>query len=87
MISSSAGGNSPVFLSPVGLGALLQTQNGTISPLLGANGQPGSLNTLAAGFASQVNTLLSSGVTAAGAAGLPIFTYDPASNATSNTCN
>ena len=80
-ISSSAGGNSPVSFSGQ-LGALLQTQNGTISPLLGANGQPGSLNTLAAGFASQVNTLLSSGVTAAGAAGLPIFTYDPASNAT-----
>jgi flagellar hook-associated protein 1 len=80
-ISSSAGGNSPVSFSGQ-LGALLQTQNGTISPLLGANGQPGSLNTLAAGFASQVNTLLSSGVTASGAAGVPIFTYDAAANAT-----
>lgn len=80
-ISSSAGGNSPVAFSGQ-LGALLLTQNGTISPLLGANGQPGSLNTLAAGFASQVNTLLSSGVTASGAAGVPIFTYDTAANAT-----
>jgi flagellar hook-associated protein 1 FlgK len=64
------------------LGALLQTQNGTISQLLGANGQPGSLNTLAVGFASQVNTLLSSGVTASGAAGVPIFTFDASANAT-----
>lgn len=80
-ISSSAGGNSPVSFSGQ-LGAILQTQNGTISPLLGANGQPGSLNTLAAGFASQVNTLLSSGVTASGAAGVPILTYDTAANAT-----
>ena len=80
-ISSSAGGNSPVSFSGQ-LGALLQTQNGTIAQLLGASGQPGSLNTLAAGFASQVNTLLSSGVTATGAAGVPIFTYDATANAT-----
>jgi len=74
-VSSSAGGNSPSSFSGQ-LGALLQTQNGTIAQLLGGNGQPGSLNTLAAGFASRVNTLLSSGVTGTGAAGIPIFTYD-----------
>jgi flagellar hook-associated protein 1 FlgK len=74
-VTSAAGGNSPAAFSGQ-LGALLQTQNDTIAPLLGGNGQTGSLNTLAAGFASLVNTLLSSGTTAAGAAGVPIFTYD-----------
>jgi len=74
-VSSAAGGYSPVSFSGQ-LGALLQTQNDTLVPLLGGNGQTGSLNTLAAGFASLVNTLLSSGTTAAGAAGVPIFTYD-----------
>jgi flagellar hook-associated protein 1 FlgK len=79
-VSSSAGGNSPVSFSGQ-LGALLQTQNDTIAPLLGGNGQTGSLNTLAAGFASLVNTLLSSGTTeastpAAPIPGVPIFTYD-----------
>jgi flagellar hook-associated protein 1 len=76
-IVSSAGGNSPSSFSGQ-LGALLQTQNGTFAQLLGSGGNPGSLNTLAAGFASRVNTLLSSGVTASGAAGVPIFTYDAA---------
>jgi flagellar hook-associated protein 1 FlgK len=74
-VSSSAGGSSPGAFSGQ-LGAFLQTQNVTLVPLLGGNGQAGSLNTLAAGFASLVNTLLSSGTTAAGAAGVPIFTYD-----------
>lgn len=74
-ISSAAGGNSPVSFSGQ-LGALLQTQNGTIAQLLGSNGNSGTLNTLAAGFASRVNTLLSSGATESGAPGVPIFTYD-----------
>jgi flagellar hook-associated protein 1 len=76
-ISSSAGGSSPASFSGQ-LGALLQTQNGTIAQLLGSGTNAGTLNTLAAGFASRVNTLLSSGTTTAGAAGVPIFTYDKA---------
>lgn len=79
-VSSSAGGSSPASFSGQ-LGALLQVQNGTLDALLGsglgAGFSPGTLNTLAAGFASRVNTLLTSGVTASGAAGLPLFTYDP----------
>jgi flagellar hook-associated protein 1 FlgK len=75
-IASSAGGNSPDSFSGQ-LGALLDTQNNTIDPLLGSNGNPGTLNTLASGFASRVNTLLTSGVTAGGAPGVPIFTWDP----------
>jgi flagellar hook-associated protein 1 FlgK len=76
-VTSSGGGNSPASFSGE-LGALLGIQNGTIAPLIGGNGQTGSLNTLAAGFASQVNTLLASGANAAGAAGVPIFTWDTA---------
>jgi flagellar hook-associated protein 1 FlgK len=74
-ISSSAGGNSPASFSGQ-LGALLQTQNGTVAQLLGSGTSPGTLNTLAAGFASRVNSLLSSGATASGAPGAPIFTWD-----------
>jgi flagellar hook-associated protein 1 FlgK len=74
-ITSSAGGSSPDNFSGQ-LGALLNTQNGTLDPLLGSNGNPGTLNTLASGFASRVNTLLTSGTTSSGAAGVPIFTYD-----------
>ena len=60
------------------MGALLETQNGTIAQLLGGNGRTGSLNTLAAGFAALVNNALSSGTNAAGGAGVPIFTYNAA---------
>jgi flagellar hook-associated protein 1 FlgK len=74
-ISSSAGGNSPNTFSGQ-LGALLETRNTTIGGLLGSGGNPGTLNSLAAGFASRVNSLLSSGVTASGAAGVPIFSFD-----------
>jgi flagellar hook-associated protein 1 FlgK len=74
-ISSSAGGNSPDFYSGT-LGALLQTRNSTLGSLLGSGSNPGTLNTLAAGFASRVNSLLASGVTATGAAGVPIFSFD-----------
>jgi flagellar hook-associated protein 1 FlgK len=79
-ISSSAGGNSPDTFSGQ-LGALLETRNTTIGGLLGSGTNPGTLNSLAAGFASRVNSLVTSGVTASGAAGVPIFSFD-ATNAT-----
>lgn len=79
-ITSSGGGSEPASFSGT-LGGLLDTLNNTIAPILGGNGQAGSLNTLAQGFASTVNTLLTSGVTASGAAGVPIFTYDAANPA------
>jgi len=81
-VSSAAGGTSPATFSGQ-LGALLNTQNSTINTLLGTGTTPGSLNTLASGFATQVNALLSSGVTASGAPGGPIFTFDPANAAQS----
>ncbi len=74
-VSSSAGGNSPGAFSGQ-LGGLLETRNVAIGQVLGGNGVPGSLNTLAAGFASRVNTLLSGGVNSAGVSGSPIFTFD-----------
>jgi flagellar hook-associated protein 1 len=74
-VSSSAGGSSPSAFSGQ-LGALLETRNGALSRLLGSEDSPGSLNTLAAGFASRVNDLLKSGVTPNGTAGVPIFLFD-----------
>ena len=78
-ITSSGGGVTPSSFSGT-LGGLVDTLNNTITPILGANGgsnsQTGSLNTLAQGFASSVNSLLTSGVTSSGAAGVPLFTYD-----------
>jgi flagellar hook-associated protein 1 len=74
-ITSSAGGSAPSSFSGT-LGGLIDTLNNTITPILGGNGQAGSLNTLAQGFASTVNALLASGTTSAGSAGVPIFTYD-----------
>ncbi len=74
-IASSGGGVTPSSFSGT-LGGLVDTLNNTITPILGGNGQTGSLNTLAQGFASSVNNLLTSGVTSGGAAGVPLFTYD-----------
>jgi flagellar hook-associated protein 1 FlgK len=74
-ITGSGGGTAPSSFSGT-LGGLLDTLNNTIRPILGGNGQPGSLNTLAQGFASTVNSLLTAGTTPSGAPGVPIFTYD-----------
>jgi flagellar hook-associated protein 1 FlgK len=76
-VASSAGGTSPASFSGQ-LGALLETRTGAIAQLLGANGASGTLNTLAAGFASRVNELLSSGVSASGVPGVAIFSFDTA---------
>jgi flagellar hook-associated protein 1 len=73
-ISSSAGGHSPATFSGQ-LGALIETRNGTLDQVRN------SLNDLAAGFGSRVNTLLTSGVNASGVAGVPLFTFDPANPA------
>lgn len=76
-VTSSAGGNSPQSFSGQ-LGGLLQVQNGTFDVLLGSGANPGTLNTLASGFATNVNTLLTSGVTSSGQPGVPLFTWDQA---------
>jgi len=57
------------------LGGLLQVTNTVIPSLLGSSSQQGSLNQLAQGLADRVNTLLTSGQTSSGAAGVPLFTY------------
>ena len=74
-ITSSGGGAAPSSFSGT-LGGLVDSLNNTITPILGGNGQAGSLNTLAQGFALNVNNLLTSGVTASDAPGVPLFTYD-----------
>jgi flagellar hook-associated protein 1 FlgK len=74
-VSSSGGGNSPPSYGGQ-LGALVDFRNGTLQTLLGGNGTSGTLNDLAAGFASKVNALLTSGVTATGTSGTPLFVYD-----------
>ncbi len=73
-VTSSGGGAAPPSFSGT-LGGLLDTYNNTNAPILGGNGQTGSLNTLAQTFASNVNTMLSAGTTSGGASGIPIFAY------------
>ena len=82
-ITGSGGGTQPPSFSGT-LGGLVDSYNNTIAPILGGNGQAGSLNTLAQGFASSVNSVLSSGITASGTPGAPLFTWntsDPAATA------
>lgn len=80
-VTSTGGGSGSSSLSGT-LGGLIDTLNQTFTPILGGAGTAGSLNTLAAGFADAVNSILASGVTSNGTAGVPIFTYD-----TSNPAN
>jgi flagellar hook-associated protein 1 len=61
------------------LNGLLSTTNSVIPALLGDNSQQGSLNQLAQSIADRVNGLLTSGQTASGAPGVPLFTYNASS--------
>ena len=74
-VTSSAGGAPPsrIFGS---LGGLLDVRNTAVAGLIGGNGQTGSLNILAVGFAARVNALLGSGVTPAATPGAPLFTWN-----------
>jgi len=62
------------------LGGLLQITNSVLPSIGGGSNQQGTLNQLAQSFADRVNTLLTSGQTASGAAGVPLFTYNSASS-------
>lgn len=55
------------------LAALVNFRNQTLPSVIGNATQPGSLNQLAQAVASQINSLLSSGQTAAGLSGMPLF--------------
>ncbi len=79
-LSSSGGGASAVPVSGQ-LGALVGVRNQTIASIIGGNGNIGSLNVLAKGFAARVNTLLTSGVTPSGAVGTALYTYDQGNDA------
>ena len=61
------------------LGSILNLANNVLPGYLGDGSQPGSLNTLAQSFASNVNSLLTNGYQSSGpppVAGVPLFTYD-----------
>jgi flagellar hook-associated protein 1 len=62
------------------LGGLLRVTNQIIPSVLGDNTQQGSLNQLAQAIADRVNGLLTSGQTASGATGIPLFSYDGTSS-------
>ncbi len=61
------------------LGGLLQITNTVLPSILGDSNQQGSLNQLSQGIADRINTLLTSGQTSSGAAGVPLFSYNAAS--------
>jgi flagellar hook-associated protein 1 FlgK len=62
------------------LGGLLTVRNTVLPSLQGDAQQVGALNQLAKKVADRVNQLLQSGETAGGAAGLPLFAYNTASD-------
>lgn len=74
-VTSSGGGNSPGTYGGK-LGALLDVRNTTVAALVGDSNKPGTLNTLAQGFASRVNSLVSAGVTSDGHPGQALYLYD-----------
>ncbi|HZQ54348.1 MAG TPA: flagellar basal body protein [Bryobacteraceae bacterium] len=55
------------------LAALVNFRNQTLPSVVGNATQPGTLNQLAQAVASQINSLLTSGQTASGVSGLPLF--------------
>ncbi len=85
-ILASDGQNVTGLIQGGQLGGLLQITNTVIPSLIGdvnsTAANPGSLNQLAQSIADRVNTLLTSGQTASGASGSPLFTYAPGSPTT-----
>jgi flagellar hook-associated protein 1 FlgK len=64
------------------LGGLLTVRNSVLPSLQGDSQQAGALNQIAKKVADRVNQLLASGKDPSGNAGLPLFTYDASSAAT-----
>jgi flagellar hook-associated protein 1 len=63
------------------LGGLLTVRNTVLPSLQGDSQQAGALNQIAKQVADRVNQLLGSGLDPAGNAGVPLFTYDASSGA------
>jgi flagellar hook-associated protein 1 FlgK len=63
------------------LGGLLTVRNTVLPSLQGDSQQDGALNQIAKQVADRVNQILASGLTPAGNAGPPLFTYDASSGA------
>lgn len=78
-IITSTGQDVTSTVSNGQIAALLHFRNVTLPSLTGDGEQQGSLNQLAQSIADQVNTLLTSGQTSSGAAGVPLFTYSSGS--------
>jgi flagellar hook-associated protein 1 FlgK len=70
-----AGQDITSLVSQGSIGAELSFANTTMPSLLGNGPTQGSLNQLAQSVAQRVNTLLKSGQTSSGAAGVALFTY------------
>ena len=81
-ILTSDGQDITGYISGGQLGGLLQVTNSVIPSLIGDGTQQGSLNQLAQTIADRINGLLTSGQTAGGTAGSPLFSYDTTSPTT-----
>lgn len=79
-ILDSGGQDVTAKVSRGSLGGLLQVRNVVLPSLQGDGQQVGALNELAKFVADRVNTVLQSGQTISGQAGVPLFVYDATSN-------
>ena len=89
-ILTATGANVTSKVEQGQLGGLLNITNAVLPSILGNAGNQGSLNQLAQGIADRVNTLLTSGRTSSGTAGVPLFSYtanSPTSTAQTLTVN
>jgi flagellar hook-associated protein 1 FlgK len=90
VVTDSTGRDATPQITQGKLGAALDVRNRVLPSIGGDAKQPGSLNTLAKGFADRINELLTSGNSVNGSvstatppvitppvAGVPLFTYDP----------
>lgn len=74
-ILTATGANVTSKVEQGQLGGLLNITNTVLPSILGNAGNQGSLNQLAQGIADRVNTLLTSGRTSSGTAGVPLFRH------------
>ncbi len=79
-IISSSGQNVTAQAEGGQLGGALEITNSVVPSLTGDTNQQGSLNELAQGIADTVNSLLSTGQTSSGTAGVPLFSYSTSSS-------
>jgi flagellar hook-associated protein 1 len=86
-ITTASGQDVTSIITEGQLAGLVQFRNTTLPSVIGNQNQQGSLNQLAQAIADKVNGLLTSGQTASGNYGLPLFTYASARVAASLSVN